>query len=112
MFRITRNILFRSKYSVKTKNSIRAISSTNKGSVWSITSLGNNPNQFKNYVKSHHLINSLPKQFYSSESTAVISNIDYEQFSAETLESLGDYFEELVESTSGFDTADVLNKVD
>lgn len=112
MFRITRNILFRSKYGVKTKNSICAISSTNEGSVRSITSLRNNPNQFRNDVKSHHLIQSFqPKQFYSSESTAVISHIDYEHFCAETLESVGDYFEELVESTSELETADVLNKV-
>lgn len=111
MFRITRNILFLSKYSIKTKDSILAISSTNEGSVRSITSLGNNSNQFRNYVKSHHLIQSLPKQFYSSESTADISHIDYEHFCTETLESLGDYFEELVESTSEFETADVLNKV-
>lgn len=111
MFRITRNILFRSKYGVKTKNFIRAICSTNADGVRSIMSLRNKPNQFRNYVKSYHLIESVAKQFYSSESPAVISYIDYEHFCAETLESLGDYFEELVESTSGFETADILNKV-
>lgn len=40
-----------------------------------------------------------------------ISQLDYEHFCAETLESLCDYFEELVESVNHLAAADVVNKV-
>lgn len=43
--------------------------------------------------------------------TTVVGELDYEIFCVETLDSLNDYFEELVESTNELKTADVVNNV-
>ncbi|XP_031625333.1 frataxin homolog, mitochondrial [Contarinia nasturtii] len=45
-----------------------------------------------------------------SSDAVTISQLDYERFCAETLDSLCDYFEELVESVNHLASADILNK--
>lgn len=50
-------------------------------------------------------------QFSSDASTITITQLDYEKFCVETLDSLCDYIEELVESVNHLSSADVLNKV-
>lgn len=50
-------------------------------------------------------------QFSSDASTITITQFDYEKFCVETLDNLGDYIEELVESVNHLSSADVLNKV-
>lgn len=47
---------------------------------------------------------------FSSDATT-LPQLDYEHFCAETLESLTDYIEELVESVNHLSAADVVNKV-
>lgn len=56
--------------------------------------------------------NSLTIQIarYSSEEST-LTQLDYENFCAETLDELCDYIEELVESVNDLARADVLNKV-
>lgn len=50
-------------------------------------------------------------QFSSDASTITITQLDYEKFCVETLDTLCDYIEELVESVNHLSSADVLNKV-
>lgn len=69
----------------------------------------NIPKQLPRNDRYHYLI-SLQINSFSSDAT-IIGELDYEIFCVETLDSLNDYFEELVESTSKLETADVLNKV-
>lgn len=75
---------------------------------------------FTNLVKSDRLILNNGKfpqtaavrlRKYTTEADANISDLDYGNFCAETLDDLTDYIEELVESTSKLETADVVNKV-
>lgn len=47
---------------------------------------------------------------FSSDSTE-ISQLDYEHFCVETLDSICDYIEELIDSINHLSTADVVNKV-
>lgn len=103
MIRLTRNTVFRIKNYQKSKSILSAFNSVKKENHRRLISL--ETNQFK--CNETNRI-SLQKRLFSSET---ISPIDYEHFCSETLESLGDYFEELVESTSELETADVLNKV-
>lgn len=51
------------------------------------------------------------RTFSSTEAASIVSQLDYESFCTETLDHLTDYVEELVESTSRLEKADVLNKV-
>lgn len=67
-------------------------------------------NAVNNSFKSHFGGEQIRK-FSSTEATATVSQLDYEHFCTETLDCLTDYVEELVESTSQLETADVLNKV-
>lgn len=55
--------------------------------------------------------NALKIQVFRFSSDCTLTQLRYEKFCAETLESIGDYLEELVESVSDLATADVLNKV-
>lgn len=55
--------------------------------------------------------NALKTQVFRFSSDCTITQLHYEKFCAETLDSLCDYFEELIESVSYLATADVLNKV-
>lgn len=48
---------------------------------------------------------------YATEVESTVSQLDYENFCAETLDDLTDYIEELVESSQHLETADVVNKV-
>lgn len=58
------------------------------------------------------LLCSQPNRKYSAtEATSIVSQLDYESFCTETLDCLTDYVEELVESTSRLEKADVVNKV-
>lgn len=59
---------------------------------------------------SHSTVVTTQAPRFSSDATT-ISQIDYEHFCVETLDSLCDYIEELVESVDHLSTADVLNKV-
>lgn len=47
---------------------------------------------------------------FSSEA-ATVSQLDYENFCAETLDSLCDYFEELIEGSRDLTSADIVNNV-
>lgn len=55
--------------------------------------------------------NALKIQAFQFSSDSTVSQLHYEKFCAETLDSLCDYLEELVESVNELATADVLNKV-
>lgn len=55
--------------------------------------------------------NALKIQVHQFSSDCAVPQLHYEKFCAETLDSLCDYFEELVESVNELATADVLNKV-
>lgn len=55
--------------------------------------------------------NALRTQLFRFSSDCTVSQLHYEKFCAETLESLNDYFEEFIESVSELATADVLNRV-
>lgn len=47
---------------------------------------------------------------FSSDATE-ITQLDYEHFCVETLDSIGDYIEELIDSINHLNTADAVNKV-
>lgn len=55
--------------------------------------------------------NVLKIQAFQFSSDSTVTQLHYEKFCAETLDSLSDYIEELVESVNELATADVLNKV-
>lgn len=55
--------------------------------------------------------NVLNIQAVQFSSDTIVTQLHYEKFCAETLDSLCDYIEELVESVNELATADVLNKV-
>lgn len=55
--------------------------------------------------------NALRIQVFRFSSDCTINQLHYEKFCAETLDSLTDYIEELIEGVSELATADVLNKV-
>lgn len=57
--------------------------------------------------------NSFRRSFASAAGTETqqLSQLDFEQYCAETLESLTDYFDELVEKFKEFEAADVVYKV-
>lgn len=73
---------------------------------------------FRKFAVQSHLfekknrLNALTIQIIPFSSDAVtISQLDYEHFCAETLDSLCDYFEELIEESDDLSTADIVNKV-
>lgn len=55
--------------------------------------------------------NALKIHFFQFSTDCTVTQLHYEKFCAETLDSLNDYFEELIESVNELSTADVLNKV-
>lgn len=63
----------------------------------------------KNIQTKYTALKMIQASKFSSDCT--LTQLHYEKFCAETLESLSDYLEELVESVSELSTADVLNKV-
>lgn len=88
--------------------------------IWLCNSVFTQRNSFTNVAKpsksvSNHgtfpQITAIQLKKYATEVEASVSQLDYENFCAETLDDLTDYIEELVESTSQLETADVVNKV-
>lgn len=55
--------------------------------------------------------NALKIHFFQFSTDCTVTQLHYEKFCVETLDSLNDYLEELIESVNELSTADVLNKV-
>lgn len=103
MNRLARNLVF----SLKNPEKIRTIAScvclrtVEKSEIVSVQTKSFHRNQQNNALSIQKL--------YST--TATVSQLNYENFCVETLDGLCDYFEELIESVSDFESADVVNKV-
>lgn len=76
----------------------------------SLVCLLNTPKKTSQYNNKQCYLLSLQSNPFSIDAT-VVGELDYEIFCVETLDSLNDYFEELVESTNELKTADVVNNV-
>lgn len=111
MNRLTRDVAFCVKNNNKTKAilsfvQLKPLKSCRSFALWKKCAV-----QSMLYQKSSHSTEFLTQAHRFSLDAATISQNDYEKFCVETLDSLCDYIEELVESVDHLSTADVLNKV-
>lgn len=111
MNRLARDVAFCVKNSNKTKTilsfvQLKPLKSCRSFALWKKCAVQSMFHQ----NSSHSTVVTTQALRFSSDATT-ISQIDYENFCVETLDSLCDYIEELVESVDHLSTADVLNKV-